>query len=53
VKDVDDSAAKVAALGGRVTSPPTDIPGGHGRFAIAKDPQGATFALYSRPSSPK
>ena len=40
----------ISSLGGQVTTPPVDIPGGHGRYAIAKDPQGATFAVYSMPA---
>ena len=43
--NVDDSARKVTALGGTVVVPPTDIPG-TGRFAVVRDPQGATFGLY-------
>jgi predicted enzyme related to lactoylglutathione lyase len=43
--DVDASAKKVTALGGKVMVPPTDIPN-IGRFAIVADPQGAAFALY-------
>lgn len=51
VDDVDASAAKIASLGGQVTTRPVDIPGGHGRYAIAKDPQGATFAVYAMPKA--
>jgi predicted enzyme related to lactoylglutathione lyase len=43
--DVDASAKKVSALGGKIMVPPTDIPN-IGRFAIVADPQGAAFALY-------
>ena len=43
--NVDDTARKVASLGGTVVVPPTDIPG-TGRFAVVRDPQGATFGLY-------
>ncbi len=45
VADVDASAAQVAELGGKVVMPPQDIPN-IGRFAIAQDPGGASFALY-------
>ena len=45
VADVDASVAKVNALGGSVTVPPTDIPTA-GRFAIVSDPQGAMFAVF-------
>jgi predicted enzyme related to lactoylglutathione lyase len=45
VENVDASAAKVPGLGGTVVVPPMDIPE-IGRFAVATDPQGATFALF-------
>lgn len=45
VADCDASAREVSALGGRVVAPPMDIPN-IGRFAIAQDPQGASFAVY-------
>jgi len=45
VNDVAATFDRVAALGGQPFVPPTDIPG-IGRFAIAADPTGATFALY-------
>jgi predicted enzyme related to lactoylglutathione lyase len=44
-EDVDASVKKVEALGGKVVMPPMDIPN-IGRFAIAQDPQGATFSIY-------
>lgn len=43
--NVDDTARKVTSLGGMVVVPPSDIPG-TGRFAVVRDPQGATFGLY-------
>ena len=43
--NVDETARKVTSLGGTVVVPPTDIPG-TGRFAVVRDPQGATFGLY-------
>ena len=43
--NVDDTARKVTSLGGTVVVPPADIPG-TGRFAVVRDPQGATFGLY-------
>lgn len=43
--NVDDTARKVTSLGGTVVVPPSDIPG-TGRFAVVRDPQGATFGLY-------
>ena len=44
--DVDAQAKKAQELGGQVLSPPMDIPGNIGRFAIVRDPQGAVFALF-------
>jgi uncharacterized protein len=45
VGNVDDTARKVTSLGGTVVVQPADIPG-TGRFAVVRDPQGATFGLY-------
>jgi predicted enzyme related to lactoylglutathione lyase len=46
VDDVDQSAAKVWELGGRVCVSPTDIPN-TGRFCVVNDPSGATFSLIT------
>jgi predicted enzyme related to lactoylglutathione lyase len=43
VDDVDSSAKKATANGAQELMGPTDFPGG--RFAILRDPQGATFGL--------
>jgi hypothetical protein len=45
VDDVDDSAKKIGELNGTLFVPPKDIPN-VGRFAVAADPTGATFAIY-------
>lgn len=50
VDDVDAAARRVEELGGRMQSPPADIPN-VGRFAIAADPRGASFSLF-RPNAP-
>jgi uncharacterized protein len=42
---VDDDAGRIGELGGTVMMPPTPIPGG--RILVARDPQGAVFALFS------
>ncbi len=42
---LDADVVKVAALGGTVHRPPTDIPG-VGRFAVVADPQGAGFHIF-------
>jgi uncharacterized protein len=44
--DVDATLATATEHGAEVLVPATDIPGGMGRFAILRDPQGATFALF-------
>jgi predicted enzyme related to lactoylglutathione lyase len=43
VEDADESAALVKDLGGDVVMAPTDFP--DGRFAVARDPQGAFFSV--------
>lgn len=43
--NVDDTVAKAKSLGGKVVAGPDDIPG-TGRFAVMRDPQGATFGVY-------
>lgn len=46
VPNVDDSAQQAASLGGRVLTPPMDIPE-VGRFAVISDPQGAAIAIFT------
>ncbi len=46
VESVDDTAAKVVELGGKVVAPPFDVPG-VGRMAVLADPQGAMFNLMA------
>jgi hypothetical protein len=46
VDKVDDFAAKAFELGGKIISPPTDIPN-VGRFAVIQDPTGGTFSLIT------
>jgi predicted enzyme related to lactoylglutathione lyase len=43
VEDADRAAEQIRALGGSVFAEPTDIP--YGRFAVARDPQGAFFSF--------
>jgi hypothetical protein len=45
VADVDAEAVRIEQANGRIHRAPDDIPG-VGRFAVAADPQGATFALF-------
>jgi hypothetical protein len=45
VVDVDASAKKVEALGGKICAPPFDVPG-VGRMAVISDPTGGTIAIY-------
>jgi uncharacterized protein len=46
VDDVDAYADRVVEAGGKVHRGPRDIPG-VGRFAVAADPHGATFILFT------
>jgi predicted enzyme related to lactoylglutathione lyase len=48
--EVDATARKVTALGGRVVAGPGEIPN-VGRYAVVQDPDGATFGLY-KPNDP-
>jgi predicted enzyme related to lactoylglutathione lyase len=50
VDDVDESAKRVVDAGGRIGFAPDDIPG-IGRWAVAHDPDGATFVLF-KPLAP-
>jgi predicted enzyme related to lactoylglutathione lyase len=51
VKDVDETLALAASLGGRTVMSPTDVPG-VGRMAVLQDPQGALLSIitYAMPS---
>lgn len=46
VNDVDETAERVAELGGKVLNGPMDVPGG-GRIVQCLDPAGAAFALHA------
>jgi uncharacterized protein len=48
--NVDDTAIRIAQLGGKVLKQPDDIPN-TGRFAVVQDPFGATFGIYT-PKTP-
>jgi uncharacterized protein len=50
VDDVDSTVARIAAAGGQVQMPPSDIPQA-GRVAMVADPQGAPFYVM-RPTPP-
>lgn len=45
VADCDAACAKAQALGAKLMVPPTDIPGGVGRFTLLADPAGAMIGL--------
>jgi predicted enzyme related to lactoylglutathione lyase len=45
VDNVDETARKVTALGGKTVHGPQDIPN-TGRFAVLQDPQGAVLGVY-------
>lgn len=44
-EDIEASAAKVTALGGKVVMGPIDVHD-HGRMVVAQDPMGAVFCLW-------
>jgi uncharacterized protein len=46
--NVDDTAVRIASLGGRVLKQPENIPD-TGRFAVVQDPFGATFGIFQPP----
>ena len=46
VNDVDETARKVEAAGGKIHVPPRDIPG-VGRFCVIQDPQGAYISAIT------
>ncbi|MGI8466886.1 MAG: VOC family protein [Pyrinomonadaceae bacterium] len=50
VDNVDESAAKVGELGGKICLPPMDIPN-VGRFCVITDPSGATFSMITMKSA--
>lgn len=50
VADLDAATATIQRLGGAVVVPPTSVPAG--RFVVARDPQGAHFALFEGPVDP-
>jgi predicted enzyme related to lactoylglutathione lyase len=43
--DIDATVQQARSLGGSVTTEPTSIPNG-GKYAVLKDPQGASFGVY-------
>jgi hypothetical protein len=49
VDNISDSLEKIAAAGGRVLTPRTDIAPGAGAFAAFEDPAGTEFGLYEEP----
>ena len=50
VVSVDETAAKVAELGGRAVAPAFDVPG-VGRMGVYADPQGGMFTLMQNPDA--
>jgi hypothetical protein len=47
VEDLAATLAKAEKLGGATVVPPTDLPGGYGRFAVLSDPDGNAFGLWA------
>ena len=52
VASVDESAAKVEKLGGKICMPKTEVPE-MGYFVICQDPENNTFALWQRSENAK
>src|SRR5260370_17842742 len=50
VADLGETLAQAEKLGGATVVPPTDLPGGYGRFAVLADPDGNAFGLWACPS---
>lgn len=46
VENVDNSAETCVKLGGKIISPPKDMPG-YGRYCVIQDPAGAVAALFT------
>ena len=51
VPNVDESAVQAESLGGKLLTPPMDIPE-VGRFAVITDPQGAAIAIFTPKDAP-
>jgi predicted enzyme related to lactoylglutathione lyase len=49
IRDVDEAAAKIDELGGKLLTGPDDIPNAGLRQAMFADPQGASFSLTQPP----
>jgi predicted enzyme related to lactoylglutathione lyase len=46
VADIDETAGRVASLGGTLAVPPMDLPNGSGRIGFGVDPTGGFFGLF-------
>ena len=51
VEDVDKSATRCEALGGKIVAGPRGLAGG--RFCVIRDPAGAVCALFQPPREPQ
>lgn len=49
VTDAEAACEKIQAQGGEITIGPRDIPGGKGRFAWFKDPEGNQLGIFQPP----
>ncbi len=49
VADANAACDKIRAGGGKITIGPLDIPGGKGRFAWFKDPEGNVLGIFQPP----
>ena len=47
VPDLQAALDRAEQLGGKALVPPTDLPGGYGRFAVLTDPDGNPVGLWA------
>ena len=47
VPDLQAALDRAEVLGGKALVPPTDLPGGYGRFAVLADPDGNPVGLWA------
>lgn len=48
VEDIEQMLTEIKSKGGEVISSKTEIPGGHGYYAVFKDPNGNYLQIHAR-----
>lgn len=48
--DINGSLREIESHGGSIVTPRTEIEGGHGSFAVFRDPSGTKLGLYQAPA---